>query len=154
MRKKYRYVQSWVDGDGKVHNYFRRRGYPRLRLPGFIGSPEFVLAHAAALNEPRSVPVSTLRGGTTNQQQPLIGVYLLMLKGKIVYVGSSLHMPRRIAEHQMNGRPFDRVFYIAAKANEREALERVLIRAIDPSQNRSGRTDRVQPVSNSVSNFQ
>jgi hypothetical protein len=31
-----------------------------------------------------------------NAVQPLIGVYLLMLKGKIVCVGESLNMPKRV----------------------------------------------------------
>jgi hypothetical protein len=71
--------------------------------------------------------------------QPLIGVYLLMLRGQIVYVGSSLNMPVRVSDHRSNGRPFDRVFYIATVANQREALERVLIRAINPPQNKACR---------------
>jgi hypothetical protein len=69
---------------------------------------------------------------------PLIGVYLLMHEGKIVYVGSSLDMPQRVAGHRSNGRPFDRALYITTTAGEREALERILIHAIDPPQNRQG----------------
>jgi hypothetical protein len=55
-----------------------------------------------------------------------------MLNDEIAYVGSSLNMPRRVAEHRKNGRPFDDAFYIATTAGEREALERVLIAAINP----------------------
>jgi hypothetical protein len=62
-----------------------------------------------------------------------------MLKGKVAYIGSSLNMPQRVAAHRSNGRPFDQAFYIATKAKERDALERVLIRAINPPQNRTGR---------------
>ena len=65
--------------------------------------------------------------------------WVWMLEGKVVYVGSSLNMPQRVTEHRSNGRSFDRAFYIATIAGEREALERVMIRAIDPSQNRLGR---------------
>jgi hypothetical protein len=33
--KPFRYVQSFVDRKtGAVFHYFRRRGYPRVRLPG------------------------------------------------------------------------------------------------------------------------
>jgi hypothetical protein len=97
--QRYRYVQSWVDSSGRVRNYFRRPGYPRIKLPDLIGSPEFVLAHAAALNAPRGVPASALRGGTERGFQPLIGVYLLLLllRGQIVYIGASLNMPKRVA---------------------------------------------------------
>lgn len=44
-----RYVQGWVDRDGRAHCYFRRAGYPRVRLPGLIGSAEFMAAYQAAL---------------------------------------------------------------------------------------------------------
>ena len=137
MRKKYRYVHSFVD-----RNYFRRKGYSKIALPDQIGSPEFVLAHAAALNAPRAIPVSALRGGVERSgAQPLIGVYLLMLKGRVAYVGSSLNMPRRVNEHRLNGRQFDKAFYIATHAREREALERVLILAISPPGNRRGKQE-------------
>jgi hypothetical protein len=42
-----RYVQGWVDQDGRTHFYFRRAGYPRIRLPGLVGSAEFMAAYAA-----------------------------------------------------------------------------------------------------------
>ena len=44
-----KFVQGWVDRDGRVHFYFRRAGYPRIRLPGLVGSAEFMAAYAAAL---------------------------------------------------------------------------------------------------------
>jgi hypothetical protein len=138
-----KYVQRWVDSAGKTQLYFRRPGWPRERLPGPIGSPEFVAAYEAVFNEPRVIP-STLPGGVVrsrarknpNAVQPLIGVYLLLLRGRVVYVGESLNMPKRVAGHQSNGRPFDQVYYIATAANQRAALERILIQAINPSQNR------------------
>jgi integrase len=45
-----RYVQAWVDRDGRVHHYFRRAGYRRTRLPGLPGSTEFMAAYQAALD--------------------------------------------------------------------------------------------------------
>jgi hypothetical protein len=142
---QYRYLQAFVDKSGKPHVYFRRRGYPRIRLPDQVSSPEFALAYAAAIREEPMPPASSLLGGiiarpdrNPNAVQPLIGVYLLMRKGKVVYIGSSLNMPRRVADHRTNGRPFDKAFYIATTPREREALERVLIAAIRPLQNRVG----------------
>jgi integrase len=44
-----RYVQAWVDREGKAHHYFRRTGHPRVRLPGLPGSAEFMRAYEAAL---------------------------------------------------------------------------------------------------------
>ena len=95
--KGYRYVQSFIDGGGRVRNYFRRQGYPRIALPDQIAGPEFVISYQAALSAPRNVPLSSLLGGTERSgAKPLIGVYLLMLKGKVTYIGSSLNMPWRL----------------------------------------------------------
>ena len=49
-----RYVQAFVDRDtGAVFRYFRRPGYPRVRLPGLPGSAEFNRAYEAALEGPK-----------------------------------------------------------------------------------------------------
>jgi predicted GIY-YIG superfamily endonuclease len=155
--RKYRFVQKFVSR-GIPHLYFRRKGYPLIALPGPLGSPEFILAWTAAYKGEPLPPASSLPGGVIakrdqdpNTVQPLIGVYLLMLKGRVVYVGSSLHMPRRVAAHRSGCRPFDQVFYIPTKANQYEALERVLIKAINPEQNRAHRSFREQEIVNGTS---
>jgi hypothetical protein len=55
-----KYVQAFGG-----YYYFRRRGYPRVRLPGLPGSPEFMAAYQAAqadkplsIGEDRSIPGS------------------------------------------------------------------------------------------------
>jgi integrase len=45
-----KFIQAWVDQDGRAHHYFRRAGYPRERLPGLPGSFEFMSAYSAALD--------------------------------------------------------------------------------------------------------
>src|SRR6516165_2882816 len=139
--------------DDRVRYYFRRRGM-NFPLPGLPGSDEFMAAYGAALVETAHCIIpSTLPGGIVrprgrknpNAVQPLIGVYLLMLKGKIVYVGESLNMPKRVAEHRSNGRPFDQAYYIAPVANQRANLERILIRAINPPGNRAHRANGEHP---------
>jgi integrase len=55
-----RYVQAWVDGDGRPYQFFRRAGYPRVRLPGLPGSPEFNRAYEAALASTRE-PIGASR---------------------------------------------------------------------------------------------
>jgi integrase len=64
---RFRYVQAFVDRDGRVHRYFRRPGYRRVRLPGLPGSSEFNDAYAAALDAP-SLPIGAkrTRPGTAN----------------------------------------------------------------------------------------
>jgi hypothetical protein len=147
-RPLYPYVQKWVDHSGKPWLYFRRTGRPRIKLPGPLGSPEFVVAYTAALNEARRTgKVMRVRSRIQTQDGlpiavPLIGVYLLLLRGEVVYIGESMNMPERVAAHRNHGRPFDQVFYIATAANQRVALERILIKAIDPPQNRAHRGAR------------
>jgi len=53
-RIRLRYIHQWVDREGRVHRYFRRRGYPRVPLPGLPGSLEFMTAYQTALAGPRS----------------------------------------------------------------------------------------------------
>jgi hypothetical protein len=53
-RIRLKYVQAWVDREGRVHRYFRRRGYPRVPLLGLPWSPSFMAAYEAALTGPRT----------------------------------------------------------------------------------------------------
>ena len=124
---KRKFVQQFTDRRGGQRFYFRRPGFARAALPP-PWSPDFMEAYTAALEGTALPPASTLVGGVRTKRgvdpdtvQPLIGVYLLLLKGKVVYIGESTHMPNRVAAHRRNGRPFDKVFYIATKANERIA---------------------------------
>jgi integrase len=47
-----RFVQAWVDRDGRAHHYFRRAGFPLVRLPGLPGSSEFMAAYEMAMSQP------------------------------------------------------------------------------------------------------
>ena len=149
-RPNLKFIHRFVDRHGHERHYFRRTGFRRVRLPGLPFSPEFMQAYQAALAGvalplPSSLPggIIAKRGVDPGTVQPLIGIYLLMLKGKVVYIGSSLNMPSRVAGHRSNGRPFDQVSYIATRANQREQLEATLIRAINPAQNKVHRADRL-----------
>jgi hypothetical protein len=126
-----------ADGSFRTY-YWAWKGGPALR--GEPGSAQFHASYNEAV-APKidKAPRPALRAGRSGAK-PLIGVYLLMLNGEITYVGSSQNMPRSVAEHRSNGRPFDDAFYIATAAREREALERVLIAAVNPPQNRIGRS--------------
>ena len=66
--KPFRYVQSFVDRKtGAVFHYFRRRGYPRVRLPGIPGSREFMAAYQRALDGPQMpVGANRTKAGTVN----------------------------------------------------------------------------------------
>ena len=56
-----RYVVEDVDRHGNVRIYFRRKGSPKIRLPGPIGSAEFLEAYKAAL------------AGTAKTEKPDVG---------------------------------------------------------------------------------
>jgi integrase len=50
-----KYVQAWVDPrDGRAYYYLRRRGFPRVRLPGLPWSPTFMAAYEAAMSGART----------------------------------------------------------------------------------------------------
>jgi integrase len=52
--RRLRFVQSFVDKkSGVVFHYFRRRGSPRVRLPGLPGSAQFMAAYQEALDAPQ-----------------------------------------------------------------------------------------------------
>ena len=46
---KLRYVNEFVDRQGRVRRYFRRPGHQAVLLPGLPGSSEFMAAYQAAL---------------------------------------------------------------------------------------------------------
>jgi integrase len=48
-RKRYPWVNHYLDRHGRSRLYFRRPGFPRIALPGPYGSPEFLVAYYAAL---------------------------------------------------------------------------------------------------------
>jgi integrase len=49
-----KYVQAWVDRDGRARCYFRRRGYPRVQLRGLPWSPSFMAEYEKAMSGPRT----------------------------------------------------------------------------------------------------
>jgi len=52
-----KYVRSWIDRKtGRTYAFFRRRGYPSVRLPGLIGSAEFLAAYHACLRGEHPAP--------------------------------------------------------------------------------------------------
>jgi integrase len=62
------YVQSFFDKKtGSVFHYFRRAGYPRIRLPGIPGSAEFMAAYQAALaSVPEPIGASRSKPGSVS----------------------------------------------------------------------------------------
>jgi integrase len=67
MRKLPKYVQAWVDREGRPHCYFRRPGYPRVPLPGLPWSPPFMAAYEAAkMAVPKPVGINRSKPGSVS----------------------------------------------------------------------------------------
>jgi len=49
-----KYVQAWVDREGRAHHYFRRRGFPRVPLKGLPWSPSFMAEYEKAMSGART----------------------------------------------------------------------------------------------------
>src|SRR5262249_23001493 len=49
-----KYVQAWVDAEGRPHCYFRRRGFPRVPLKGLPWSPSFMAEYEKAMSGART----------------------------------------------------------------------------------------------------
>src|SRR5215831_14674579 len=49
-----KYVQAWVDAEGRPHCYFRRRGFPRVPLKGLPWSPTFMAEYEKAMSGART----------------------------------------------------------------------------------------------------
>jgi integrase len=49
-----KYVQAWVDRDGRARCYFRRRGFPLVQLRGLPWSPSFMAEYEKAMTGPRT----------------------------------------------------------------------------------------------------
>jgi integrase len=86
-RIRLRYVQAWVDGDGRVHRYFRRPGFPRVRLPGLPGSTEFMDAYQAALDGP-AFPVGAAKRSKPGSLSAAIAGYYTSLEFRTLAAGT------------------------------------------------------------------
>jgi integrase len=88
-RLKLHFVQAWVDAEGRVHRYFRRPGYPRVRLPGLPGSTEFMAAYQEALEGPPLV-IGAIRSkpGTV---AAAVAAYLVSPEFSALATGTQVH---------------------------------------------------------------
>jgi len=65
----------------------------------------------------------------------LCGVYFLIRGGRVVYVGQSVNVLRRISEHMKGGARFDSFAFSPCGQNEMDRLEATYIRALFPDEN-------------------
>lgn len=63
------------------------------------------------------------------------GIYFLIANGRIIYVGESTNLERRLAVHRKNGVPFDSLTWFEAPDLYLKTIEAYYIRRIDPPLN-------------------
>jgi integrase len=63
MKIRLQYVHEYRDRKGRLRRYVRRKGMPRMALPGLPGSPEFMAAYRDALAA-LPLPKSRMASGT------------------------------------------------------------------------------------------
>ncbi len=81
-----KYVMQDVDRHGNVRTYFRRKGQKKIRLPGKIGSEEFMDAYSAALEgsfQPAGPSIDDARDAPRGSLRWLVAQYF----GSVEYAG-------------------------------------------------------------------
>tara|TARA_R110000772_G_C12972304_1_gene404800 strand:+ start:50 stop:523 length:474 start_codon:yes stop_codon:yes gene_type:complete len=79
--------------------------------------------------------MNTLDFLTANKNTDICGVYLLLDKGSVVYVGSSDYIPSRVYSHTLSEKVFDSVDYICCERDKKASLEALTIIKHNPKYN-------------------
>lgn len=88
--------------------------------------PELALAQA----EIREIPVAPFRWSP--------GIYFLVKRGRVVYVGQSVSvLPRLVSHFHGKEKEFDRILFIQVPSEHLNKVEAAFIRHIDPEYNRT-----------------
>lgn len=157
-----KYVKHFKDRHGVERWYFAYRDFPTVPLPGPEGSTQFIEAYEAARisifsgNDVKSMAEKRRRDAADREiwgtrTVPKCGVYILMQGAEIVYIGSSTDVRGRVLTHRQYGRPFDSAYAIETEEETRLALEKMLIAALRPGQNKTWVTGGARnPVAQTV----
>ena len=74
MKRPPKYVQAFIDRNGKPRFYFRRPGFKSVPLPGLPWSPQFMEVYESALSgQPLQIGASRTMPGTVSAA--IIGYY-------------------------------------------------------------------------------
>jgi hypothetical protein len=149
-RAKYKGASVEVTSSGKLSVRFRvRRGDKVVRrsiTTEFLDTPEGrelaqELAARVATNVARGQLASLggrLRAFDCTAFRPC--VYFLAREGRVVYVGRTENLVRRLGDHRCRtGIEFDSVFYVPMEAEACVAEEAKWILELQPTMNRNGR---------------
>jgi hypothetical protein len=73
----------------------------------------------------------------SQRRMKFTGVYFLVMKNKIIYVGQSKDMQRRVMQHDKNGVDFDGFYYYPCEPTRAKFLEAFYINKFKPFLNRA-----------------
>lgn len=83
IRKLPKYVQGFVDAGGRPYCYFRRPGYPRVRLPGVPWSSDFMAAYDSAMKQvPEPIGAARIKPGS-------VGAAVALFYGSLAFTSLS-----------------------------------------------------------------
>lgn len=68
----------------------------------------------------------------------LCGIYFLVRDARVVYVGQSTNVFRRVAQHMNNGMEFDAYHFLPVPVHELDKVEDKYIRLLKPKLNKRG----------------
>jgi hypothetical protein len=74
-RIRLKYVHAFVDHGGRPRHYFRRKGFPRVPLPGLVGSAEFMRAYENALATATPVEIGAMKRSRPGSLSAAIAAY-------------------------------------------------------------------------------
>ncbi|WP_156453462.1 tyrosine-type recombinase/integrase [Methylobacterium sp. CCH5-D2] len=120
------YVDHFTDRHGHVRYYFRRPGGKRTRLPGAPGSPEFMAAYAAAVDEKPREPEAKERGEPGSFDR-LLSLYFASTEFKTLKAPTQrayrLAMERLVRLEDMGRRP--------VKGLTRQVVKAIMAKRVD-----------------------
>lgn len=142
-------AQVWADHQEKKLEALRSR-YQRGGQPPALAT----YAPTKALTNPEmeytydDILAAVIPYGSTS------GIYFLTRGTKIVYIGQSTGVLRRIMAHRVDGKDFDGFAFFSCPEEDLDELETAYIRAFNPSDNwsfgnRPGRKRRHRPSTSS-----
>lgn len=96
----------------------------------------------ALKHAPQLVAHLDAASGPVAEFKILSGIYFLLHKKEVVYVGQSVSIMHRVQQHVVDGaKRFDRWCYIPVKQGELTEVERFYITLLRPTYNKAGKPD-------------
>lgn len=118
-------LQAWV-----AHNLLHHHDGTRDMRVTVLGT--FDRPHPDQIPPELRLMAKTLREIPTEHSP---GVYFLCHAGAVVYVGQSTKPMQRVIQHQLAGKTFDAVYFLACPQDELDWLESSFIHALQPPLN-------------------